>query len=239
MRSLVSSNISLLSALPVDAGMVGKGRGVLTADRLGPLAGVIAAHLALLFWANSVMMHEASMSTSSAPVVTGVLLAPPAPEPVVEPPKPLPMKRPVPREPEPVPPEEPLVDIPIVPPDELASEEVITQAAPAPAPPEEGEPEPEAPRVIPPRIDASQLDNPAPTYPARSRQLREQGRVLLDVYILPDGSVGEIRLRASSGFQRLDRSALETVKLWRYVPAMRGGQPIPYWYVQPINFLLR
>ncbi|MGE0371381.1 MAG: energy transducer TonB [Gammaproteobacteria bacterium] len=239
MRNLVSSNISLLTALPVDARMGEKGRGVLTADRLGPLAGVIAVHLALVFWANSVMTHEALMSTASAPVVTGVLLALPAPEPAVEPPRPLPIKRPVPKEPAPLPPEEPLIEAPVTPPEGLASEEVITQAAPAPAPADEGEPEPEAPQVIPPRIDASQLDNPAPAYPARSRQLREQGRVLLDVYILPDGSVGEIRLRESSGFQRLDRSALETVKLWRYIPARRGGQPIPYWYVQPINFLLR
>lgn len=93
--------------------------------------------------------------------------------------------------------------------------------------------------MIPPRIDASQLDNPAPSYPSRSRQLREQGRVLLDVYILPDGTVGEIRLRESSGFPRLDRAALEAVRGWRYVPARRGGEAIPYWYVQPINFTLR
>lgn len=181
------------------------------------------------------------MSTASAPLVTGILLAPPAPDPAVEPPSPLPLKRPLPKEPEPVPlpPEEPLTETPLAPPEELVSEEVITQAVSAPAPAEEGEPEPEVPQVIPPRIDASQLDNPAPSYPARSRQLREQGSVLLDVYILPDGSVGEIRLRESSGFPRLDRSALETVKLWRYIPARRGGQPIPYWYVQPINFVLR
>jgi len=99
-------------------------------------------------------------------------------------------------------------------------------------------PEPELPQVTPPRIDASQLDNPAPVYPPAARRLREQGEVLLSVYILPDGSVGEIRLKRSSGHARLDRSALEAVKRWRYVPASRGGEPIPYWYVQPIAFVL-
>lgn len=92
--------------------------------------------------------------------------------------------------------------------------------------------------MTPPRVDASQLDNPKPDYPSVSRRLREQGEVLLDVYILPDGTVGELRLKRSSGHARLDRSALEAVKRWRYVPASRGGEPIPYWYVQPVAFRL-
>jgi protein TonB len=78
-----------------------------------------------------------------------------------------------------------------------------------------------------------------PVYPAVSRRLREQGRVLFDVYILPDGTVGEIKLKRSSGFARLDEVALEAVRQWRYVPAKRGDQPIPFWYVQPIDFSMR
>ncbi len=101
-----------------------------------------------------------------------------------------------------------------------------------PGPP--GSPSP----VVPPRVDAAHLNNPAPVYPAPSRRLREEGRVLLDVHILPDGSVGQIRLRASSGHHRLDRAALDAVRRWRYVPARQGGQAIAYWYVQPIVFSL-
>lgn len=62
--------------------------------------------------------------------------------------------------------------------------------------------------------------------------------MLFDVYILPDGRVGEIRLKRSSGFTRLDEAALAAVRRWRYVPARRGDEPIPYWYVQPIDFVL-
>ena len=91
---------------------------------------------------------------------------------------------------------------------------------------------------MPPRVDAAHLNNPAPVYPAPSRRLQEEGRVLLDVHILPDGSVGQIRLRASSGYRRLDQSALDAVRRWRYVPARQGGQAIAYWYVQPIVFSL-
>lgn len=235
---------ALLSAVPVDMQTRRDGQNLFSRDSLLSLFAVIAVHFVLLFWVNRVLLHETTLQISSAPTVTGVLLAPPAPEPVIEPPKPLPVKRPKPPEPtpEPVPLPEPLPEIPLNPPEVEMSDSAITQDIPAPAPPaqaEEGEPEPERPQVTPPRIDASQLDNPAPAYPVRSRQMREQGRVLLDVYILPDGSVGEIRLRESSGFPRLDRSALEAVKGWRYIPAMRGGVAIPYWYVQPINFTLR
>lgn len=61
---------------------------------------------------------------------------------------------------------------------------------------------------------------------------------MLDVYILPNGTVGEIKLNRSSGFTRLDDAALEAVKNWKYVPAKRGDKPIAFWYVQPISFVL-
>ncbi|MBS1186073.1 MAG: hypothetical protein H6R04_91 [Burkholderiaceae bacterium] len=89
-----------------------------------------------------------------------------------------------------------------------------------------------------PRTDAAHLNNPKPVYPSVSRRMGEQGRVLLSVYILPDGSVGEIRLKQSCGHPRLDESAMTAVRRWRYVPARRGNEPIPYWYVQPISFSL-
>ncbi len=243
-RNPEASITALLSVDPVDAQTRRDGQDLFSRDSLLALFAVIAVHFVVLLWVNRVLLHETTLRTSSVPTVTGVLLAPPAPEPMIEPPKPLPVRRPKPPDPtpEPVPLPEPLPEMPLSPPEVEMSDSAITQEIPTPAPPapaEEGEPEPERPLVIPPRIDASQLDNPAPVYPTRSRQMREQGRVLLDVYILPDGSVGEIRLRESSGFPRLDRSALEAVKGWRYVPAMRGGVAIPYWYVQPVNFTLR
>lgn len=92
--------------------------------------------------------------------------------------------------------------------------------------------------VAPPRSDASFLNNPAPRYPPESRRRREEGRVLLDVFILADGTVGEITLKRSSGYPRLDESALDAVRRWRYVPAKRGTVPIDYWHVQPLDFEL-
>lgn len=48
--------------------------------------------------------------------------------------------------------------------------------------------------------------NPAPAYPPASKRMQEEGRVLLDVYILPDGSVGEIKLEVSICPLRIERT---------------------------------
>ncbi len=92
--------------------------------------------------------------------------------------------------------------------------------------------------ITPPRQDANQLSNPAPAYPAISRRLREEGIVVLEVLILPDGSVGKVRIKQSSGHERLDNTAVEAVKKWDYIPARRGDTPISYWYLQPLEFSL-
>lgn len=69
-----------------------------------------------------------------------------------------------------------------------------------------------------------------------SRRLREKGRVLLHVYITADGHAGEVKIKQSSGYDRLDESALEAVRRWRFVPAKRGGEAIAMWWDVPINF---
>src|SRR5690606_7164175 len=96
----------------------------------------------------------------------------------------------------------------------------------------------EAATVIPPRLDAAQHHNPAPPYPARSRRLREEGTVVLALWVLPDGRVGEVQVAESSGHARLDAAAREAVRHWRYTAARQGGQPIAWRYRQPVVFSL-
>lgn len=91
---------------------------------------------------------------------------------------------------------------------------------------------------IAPRSDAAHLNNPAPSYPSMSRRLGEQGRVILEVYILANGTVSEVKIKQSSGFSRLDNAAIQAVKKWRYQPARRGQQAIDFWYIQPLSFSL-
>ena len=99
------------------------------------------------------------------------------------------------------------------------------------------EPPPPAP-IVPPRFSADYLQNPAPTYPALARRMREQGRVLVRVLVSIEGAPERIELKASSGFPRLDQSALETIKNWKFVPARQGDQKIAAWVLVPITFSL-
>ena len=100
-------------------------------------------------------------------------------------------------------------------------------------------PAPPAPvKVELPSSDADYLQNPRPAYPAISKRLGEQGKVLVRVYIGTDGTAQKAELRQSSGFDRLDQVALTTVQRWRYVPGKRNGVPEAMWFVVPINFVL-
>jgi periplasmic protein TonB len=110
----------------------------------------------------------------------------------------------------------------------------IADAAPTPAP---------AAPVAPPRLelpssDAQYFQNPKPAYPAISKRLGEQGKVVVRVLIGPDGTAQKAEIRQSSGFERLDQAALNTVLAWRYVPGKRGGVPESMWFNVPINFVL-
>lgn len=115
-------------------------------------------------------------------------------------------------------------------------------AAPPPAPqpvePVAIQPQPPAP-VTPPQFNANYLNNPPPQYPALSRRLGEEGRVMLRVFVDERGLPVRVEMRSSSGHERLDHVALETVKNWKFVPARRGDQPVSAWVIVPISFSLR
>lgn len=101
-----------------------------------------------------------------------------------------------------------------------------------------GPPAAPPPRVELPSSDADYLQNPQPAYPAHSRRLGEQGKVIVRVLIGADGLAQKVEIRQSSGFDRLDRAALATVQRWRYVPGKRGGVPETMWFSVPVNFVL-
>ncbi len=88
------------------------------------------------------------------------------------------------------------------------------------------------------RFDANYLSNPAPVYPLASRRQGEAGVVRLHVLVGSDGQALQVELKHSSGFPRLDQSALDTVPRWRFVPARRGSATVASWVVVPIVFSL-
>lgn len=211
-----------------------------------PSALVGTLHAAALWWSFTTTEHTAVPITP--PAVIGRLIPPPpnivksAPLPAPVVPRPRPVRNPEPLTthralpPDAPPTERSVTALPELPANQRADVIPVT-AAPA-AVREQMASENKPLPVMPPRSDAEHLNNPTPAYPALSRRLREEGRVLLDVYILRDGSVGQIKLKHSSGFPRLDEVAIEAVRGWRFLPARRGDEPIPYWYVQPLDFRL-
>lgn len=93
------------------------------------------------------------------------------------------------------------------------------------------------PAVLPSSI-ADYLNNPAPSYPAISRRLGEQGKVVIRVLIGRDGNPLQAELHQTSGYARLDQAALRAVMDWRYVPGRQDGKSQDMWFNVPINFSL-
>ena len=165
----------------------------------------------------------------------------PKPKPVqpesVKKPKPQPQKKAVAKKTVTTPKPAPVKPAPVAEasPKAVSAPEAVAVAAKTKTATKAAEPEPAA---TPPVASANKAVNKAPLYPTLSRRLKEQGTVYLQVLVLKNGKVGQLKLKQSSGFARLDQSALNAVRGWTYQPALKLGQPIDYWFVQPVVFNL-
>ena len=176
--------------------------------------------------------------------VLAQIMEPPKPmapkSPPIDAPPPETVKKPV-TKPEPVTQVAPtLLAVPdAVPTPNAPSIQPIAQPAPyAPAVPVAAVTTPALAKITLPSSDADYLSNPKPTYPAMSKRLGEQGKVVVRVLIGADGLPQKSELRQSSGFDRLDDAALATVMKWRYVPGKRDGIAEAMWFNVPITFRL-
>ena len=158
------------------------------------------------------------------------------PEPVKKP-KPQPQKKAVAKKAVTTPKPAPIKPAPVAEasPKAVSAPEAVSNSEKTTAATKAAEPEPAA---TPPVASANKAVNKAPLYPTLSRRLKEQGTVYLQVLVLKNGKVGQLKLKQSSGFARLDQSALNAVRGWTYQPALKLGQPIDYWFVQPVVFNL-
>ncbi|TBR14266.1 energy transducer TonB [Rugosibacter aromaticivorans] len=199
-------------------------------SRLGMIV-VLATHALVVFG----LLRIKTVSLPTEPAVLSVSLLSPAeaakPEPGIVPPHPKPVARkqvPI-QQPAQlvVPSEAPVAASVAVPP----AQTFVASTPPIDAPP--------ASMPTQPRFDADYLDNPKPTYPPLSRRVGEQGRVVLRVRVGADGLANDVQLHISSGFARLDNSALETVQHWKFVPARRGNEAIAATVLIPIVFSLK
>ncbi len=203
---------------------------------------VVLLHVAALWAMQNGLLRRAVEIVVPAEIVVE-FITPPAPKVMPQPPappKPVPLKQPVSQAPTPV---KSVVPLPLAiadpTPSPHAPTRVIAPAAPAPqvaAPVAEAPPAPA--RVQLPSSDADYLQNPKPAYPPMSKRLGEQGKVVVRVFIGVDGTAQQADIKQSSGFDRLDQAALNTVLRWRYVPGKRAGVAEAMWFNVPINFVL-
>lgn len=214
-------------------------------QQAGVLGLVLGGHvlaLALTLAHSTEPLPKPEPETMTPPTIVGIMLPPPVatPQPKPEPqPKPQPEPKPQ-QKPKPTP--KPLAaPLPKAPPSEKAVSAPKVQPTPPPVATAKATPDktaPATPTIQPPSAEAEGLNNKAPLYPQLSRKKKEQGTVLLLILVKADGTVGDIQLKTSSGYPRLDQAAKQAVKRWQFQPALKAGNPIDFWYELPVKFRL-
>jgi protein TonB len=203
-------------------------------SRLVGIALVVLLHVALIYALLHALAHR-SVTVASVLVETRII-APTSPQPIVprtvELPQPA-QAAPPPKSaapPRPIPHHSEMKIEPGLPPPRTAPTAITTVTPPAPPPP--------PPAEIMPRLDLA--NSHEPEYPLQSRQLGEQGSVILQVLVGTDGGVLDTKLVQSSGYDRLDQAALREIKsVYRFVPGTVDGKPQPMWYTIKYNWKLR
>lgn len=90
----------------------------------------------------------------------------------------------------------------------------------------------------PPKFGVAYLHNPAPEYPRLSKRAGEEGKVLMKVLVSPDGRPESVDVVSSSGFERLDKAAVNAVTQWRFVPGRKGDKTVSAYVNVPLSFSL-
>jgi protein TonB len=78
-----------------------------------------------------------------------------------------------------------------------------------------------------------------PEYPVSEIRQEHEGTVLLRVQILPNGRVGAVQVEQSSGFVKLDESAVREAHRYRMKPGTHDGVAMAMWVRVPVTFRLK
>lgn len=80
--------------------------------------------------------------------------------------------------------------------------------------------------------------NLEPEYPKASKLQGEEGKTVLRVMVNALSFPETIEVKTSSGFESLDRAAVDAVKTWCFNPATKDGKYVPASVLIPIVFQL-
>ena len=79
-----------------------------------------------------------------------------------------------------------------------------------------------------------------PAYTADAMRAKVQGSVWLECIVMPDGSVGDVKVtRSLDPIFGLDQEAIKAAKQWRFRPGIRQGEPVPVIITIELTFTLR
>jgi TonB family protein len=87
-------------------------------------------------------------------------------------------------------------------------------------------------------VGVSYADNPKPQYPHTARRQGQEGTVVLRVLVDEEGKSKSVEVNHSSGFEALDKAAMETVRRWRFHSARYSEKRVEMWVKIPIVFRL-
>ena len=81
--------------------------------------------------------------------------------------------------------------------------------------------------------------NPPPPYPTTARRRGWEGEVLLLVDVTSLGEVCKVTVSRSSGYQILDRAALNAIYRWQFQAAQKNGRAVAGQVMVPIRFSIK
>lgn len=201
---------------------------VFATERLAGVLFVVILHGAALYtlWSYRIIPTPDEAIT----LMVNLINPPPEqPKPKQKPPQPPPPK------PKPIEPPKPQ-QLVAEPPEVLPDEPVAPP--PPPEPVIEAPPLPPEPVVLSGELSVSCPVRSPPDYPAISKRMNEQGKVVLRVELNESGRVDTVTIKTPSGYARLDAAAVAAVKTWRCNPATRNGMAVAATALQPFVFIL-
>ena len=90
--------------------------------------------------------------------------------------------------------------------------------------------------IVNPRL----LREVGPQYTAEALRAKIAGTVHLEMVVLPDGTVGDVRITESlDPVHGLDEEAVKAARQWLFEPATRFGEPVPVLVNLALDFNLR
>jgi TonB family protein len=78
---------------------------------------------------------------------------------------------------------------------------------------------------------------PEPAYTKKAKAAKLQGTVKLQIMIAADGTVSNVTITKPLG-RGLDQNVVETVMTWKFLPAQKAGQAVPFKTDVEISFKL-